>query len=202
MSENLFPVAAGSNAVSIVDEAKALSNVHLGSGDSVSHLKFTKAGSWLFGRDNDEIEGDELLAVNPLSFVAGWQGWEDGRPVNGPVKPMREAADLPAESDLQAIKPGDMNGWNPLLGVTFRLIEGELDLQYHATSYSGKQFIAKLKDEVMAGITAHADAPICLINVSSDSYKHAKYGKISTPQFKVVGWATEQGEEVPKLTAG
>ena len=76
-----------------------------------------------------------------------------------------------------------------------------MELQFHATSYGGKKFVQNLMKAVGLGMMEHSNAPIALIKLSSDSYKHQTYGKIFTPEFEVVGWADESGKEVKKLAA-
>lgn len=204
MSDNLFPVAAGSNAVSIAQEVAELAKVPSKNTEGLQHLKFVK-GDWKYGKEEIIFEDDEVLLVNPLSFVAGWQGWEDRKPISGPIVPLKDAGSLPPESTLQPIKPGNRNGWSPLLGVTFLLVEDDgarTTLQYHTTSYGGRDFVAKLKDEIVAGVSKHAAAPLCLVKLTFGSYIHSENDKVYTPEFEIVGWADEKGEEVKKLTPG
>ena len=203
MTDTLFPVEIGAgNALASTDLADSLLTVgSMGNDGNVSYLKFTKGGVWEFGREGDSIEKDELLAVNPASFVAGWQGWNNGAPVNGPVLPVGQMASLPAESELPAIPPGEMNGWQSLFGVNFKAMEDGTDLQYHATSHGGKKFVQNLMKAVALGMKDHLDAPVALVKLSSDNYKHTSFGKIFTPEFAIVGWANAEGKEVKKLAA-
>lgn len=201
MTDNLFPVAAGDTLPVSADLADDLVNVGSAVAEGVNYLKFTKTGMWVFGRDDDEIDADEVIAINPASFTIGWQGWRDGMPVEGPVLPIGRRAELPPESELEAIPPSEMNGWNKMLGVTLKTMSDGTTLQYNTTSYGGKQAITKLMKDVGLGIQAHPEAPVPLVKLSVDSYKHAKYGKINSPVITVVGWADAEGKEVKKLAA-
>ena len=196
---SMFPVAEGAAGTELAAADLAQALVDLGNvvaAGSTSYLKFLKTGEWIHGRDNDEIEADELLAVNPASFVIGWQGWVDGKPKDGPVVPVSQRATLPQESELEALPEGEMNGWSKILGVTFKSVKEGVTLQYNTSSYGGKTAISKLMRDVGMGMVEHPDAPIALVKLSGDSYKHAKYGTIHTPVITVDGWANEAGEPV------
>lgn len=202
MTDSFFLETTGSTELAPAGLADDLiSTGSMGGSENVSYLKFTKAGQWEFGKDGDSLDKDEVVAVNPASFVAGWQGWNNGMPVDGPVVSISQRASLPQEADLPAIPAGDMNGWNALLGVNFKAMEDGTDLQYHATSYGGKKFVQNLMKAVGLGMKEHGDAPIALLKLSADNYKHATYGKIFTPEFEIVGWADASGKEVKKLSA-
>lgn len=197
----MFPTAEAGTDIAPADLANDLIETgNSASSGTVNYMKFNK-GEWLFGVDNDEVDADEIMAVNPASFTIGYQGWQDGSPVNGPVVPVSRRAELPAEADLDPIPSGDMNGWSKQLGVSFRSMEDQTPLQFNTTSYGGKQAITKLMKEVGEGLKAHIDAPVALVKLSSDSYPHKKYGKVYTPIITIVGWADASGKAVEKYAA-
>ena len=202
MTNSLFPVPEGTNLPVSADLADDL--VSVGSAvdaGQTNYLKFTKTGDWIYGRDDDQVDPDEVIAVNPASFTIGWQGWRDGMPVEGPVVPISQRGQLPAESELEAIPASDMNGWNKMLGVSLQILSDGSPLQFNATSYGGKQAITGLMKEVGLGLKGHPEAPVARVKLAGDSYKHAKFGKIHTPVITVVGWADANGTEVKKLAA-
>jgi len=41
-------------------------------------LKMTKAGEWVFGADDTEVESNSDWAVDTASFCVGFQAWDDG----------------------------------------------------------------------------------------------------------------------------
>ena len=199
----LFPTAPGSTDMAIPNDL-ADSMIQAGNAadaGSVNYLKFTKQGAWVFGRDDDEVDKDEILAVNPMSFTVGWQGWKEGKPVDGPSLPIHQAADLPMESELEKIPAGDMNGRSKQLGVSVKSMDDGTVLQFNSTSRGGKQAITKLMREIGLGMKAHPNEPVALIKLSSDSYKHKTYGNINTPILNIVGWADGAGKENKKLVA-
>jgi len=197
----MFPTSEADTGIITTDLAQDLIETgNAASTGTVNYMKFNK-GEWLFGVDNDEVDDDEIMAVNPASFTIGWQGWQDGSPVNGPVVPISRRGELPAEADLDPIPAGDMNGWGKQLGVSFRSLEDQTPLQFNTTSYGGKQAITKLMKEVGEGLKAHIEAPVALVKLSSDNYPHKKYGKVWTPVITIVGWADSTGNPVEKYAA-
>ena len=202
MTNSLFPVPEGTNLPVSADLADDL--VSVGSAvesGRTNYLKFSKTGEWVYGADDDQVDSDTIIAVNPASFTIGWQGWNGGVPVEGPVVPISQRGQLPAESELEAIPAGDMNGWNKMLGVSMQILTDGTPLQFSATSYGGKQAITGLMKAVGLGLKSHPEAPVALVKLSGDSYRHAKFGKIHTPVITVVGWADADGKEVKKLAA-
>ena len=200
MSSEMFPVAAGdtNDVINPDDMIQAGQSV---SRAGTNYLKFTKTAQWIFGMDNDEVDADEVLAVNPASFTAGWQGWNNGMPVEGPTVPYSQRSSLPAEADLDPLPSGDMNGWSPQLGVTLQSFDDGTVLQFNSTSDGGKKAILKLMGEVGLAYKSHPEAIIAMVKLEKDSYKHPSFGMINKPVFKVVGWADKDGKEVKKLAA-
>ncbi len=204
MTDTLFPVEVGTgNALSVSDMADLLLGASSVVSEILQHLKFSKSGEWEFGIEGVTVNEDEVLAVNPASFVTGWQGWNNGVPVDGPFVSVTKAKTLPLESELPPIPDGENNGWNLQLGVGFRLVrEKEEDcanLQFRTHSSGGLRTLERLRHQVAMGMKEHSDAPLALVKLSNDSYKHSKFGKIYIPVITIVGWADAEGKEVKKL---
>ena len=157
---------------------------------SVSFLKFSKNGQWLFGADEDTLEDGEVLYVNASTFVAGSILWADGKVQDQDVQPI---------SNRNALR--QIDGADAFLGVNFRTMEDGEDLQFHPSSHGGKKFISKLMKAVGLGLKEHGVDKIAMVTLSNDSYKHQKFGKIYTPEFTLVGWADSNGEAIKKLAA-
>ena len=202
MTSSLFPVPEGTNLPVSADLADDLIDVGSSvSAGQTSYLKFNKSGAWIYGADENEVDADEVIAVNPASFSIGYQGWDNGKPVEGPVVPISQRNTLPPESELPAIPAGDMNGWSKQLGVSLQILGDSTPLQFNATSYGGKKAITELMRQVGLGLKSHPEAPVALVKLSGDSYKHGTYGKIAVPVITIVGWANADGVEVKKLAA-
>ena len=201
---SLFPVAAG-DTTDLVTADLADDLIDVGSSldtGQTSYLKFTKTGNWVFGRDDNEVDPEELIAVNPTSFTIGWKGWNNGTPVSGPIVPIKQRKTLPKEDELEVLPAGEMNGWSKVLGVSLQSMADGTPLQYDATSYHGKEAVTKLMKEIGLGLKEHAEAPVALVKLTGDKYKHKTYGSdVHYPVFTIVGWADGEGKEVKKLAA-
>lgn len=180
-----------------VSELESVSSAEL-SGEQ-QYLKFTKRGEWVYGREAEELFPDDVLALNPWSFVVGWQGWEDGRPIDGPVVPATKRSSLPPLSALDQIPPGEMNGWSEYKGVSLKLVDDEISLQYNTTSVGGKKLVAELIRVSAAGMKAHPAHPIPLIKLGGSEYKHSMYGTVATPEYTLIGWADVNGKQNKRL---
>jgi len=200
----MFPVAAGQTAPSSAIIAGLSGMAALSAGSGGSYLKLSKAGILVYGKDGDTLDPADVLAINPLSFVIGWQGWENGKPQDGQViNLVSEAAKAPEDrtvmlnrSELPVLKAGEMNGWKEMQGCDMFIVGKKINLEFHTTSDGGRKFVSKLAKTITEGVAKHEDVPVCLINMFTDSYKHEDYGKIIVPDFSVVGWMTNDGEEV------
>lgn len=197
----LFPAVSGTNlpTADVGDKLLAATAAMNLGGGSAAFLKFTKAGAWIYGMEGDEIDQDDVLAVDPSSFTVGWQGWNDGRPVNGPNVSVHDVAKLPKEAELDVIPAGDMNGWSSQLGVSMRTMGEGTSIIYNVTSHGGKKAVTKLMQDIGEGLKAHPSVPVALVKLTGDKYKHKSYGWIHTPVLQVVGWADANGVEDKKL---
>ena len=183
-------MASAANAVIPFDAAKlalALRNITTATPPSMSFLRMDKTGAWSYGADGSEVD-DEEFALNPSSFQWGYVAWADttgGAPANkldermGPAHlPMPDMGDPPKGS----------RGWEAQLGFSIKGVTKavkDVELQYRSSSDGGKRAVSALANEVAA-----QDKPglIPIIVCESRSYKHASYGKIYAPVFKILRW--------------
>ena len=200
-------MATSANAVIPFDAAKlqlALRNITTATPPSMSFLRMDKTGAWSYGADSSELDGDEF-ALNPASFQWGYVAWADtsnGAPANKLDERMGPAH-LPMPDMGEA--PKGSRGWEAQLGFSIKGISKDVkdvELQYRASSDGGKRAVSALANEVAA-----QDKPglIPIIVCESRNYKHASYGKIYAPVFKIVRWVPmpKQGDDVqPKKAAG
>ncbi len=201
MTDTLFPVEVGTgNALSVSDMADLLLGASSMTIEPLQHLKFNK-GEWEYGREGSVIE-DEVLMVNAASFVTGWQGWDKGVPVDGPFVSVLKAETLPLESELPPIPKTEKDGWNLQLGVSFGLMREDgkcTNLQYRTHSLGGLRALEQLRNQVALGMKEHDNAPVAMVRLLKDFYKHSGHGKVYIPVITIVGWADAEGKEVKKL---
>lgn len=165
-------------------------------------LKFAK-GDWTAGQDGEEVdEGTELVA-NLDELMVGWVKWEGGKPTDmrmGRVveayQPARrnELGDTDREQWERDDRGEARDPWQLTNYLILKEPGGEQLYTFATSSKGGMNAIGKLAGEYGKRIRQKPDEfPIVALGV--DSYKHPNkaYGKIFTPEFKVVGW-TGKGE--------
>lgn len=155
-------------------------------GGDFTYLRLTKAGEWIHGADEDEINPDSVFAVDTGSFCKGFQAWDDGDLEGEEIRLLTDPPVTKAELESGL-------DWKPLLGFQLLCIDGPdkgAQLIYKTTSRGGIDAVNRLMKEIVA----QAKDPdndgkvIPTIQLDNDSYRHKKYGKIYTPVLDVVGW--------------
>jgi hypothetical protein len=156
-------------------------------------IKMDKAGHWVFGADQTEVEDDSLWAVNPFSFVHGFIAWGDGEvlgeKLTGVANPLPELDPAPAASD---------KGWEMQVGMTLACINGEdegMQARYTTTSVGGKKAVQALAVTIAEQVDKDPANPVPVVRLKKEHYQHKKYGRIYTPVFEVVRWTGLEGAE-------
>lgn len=180
-------------------------------------LKFTK-GEFTAGQEGDEVPEGTRLAVQMDTVLTGYVRWEGNRPVEQIMGPIAKGFQPPKRADLGH---DDTAGW-----------EVGTDGKKRDPWQFANQFVAKSTDkrgQVFTFVTNSkggfgAVGRLCtaysagarekpghypVIELSTDSYKHAEFGKTYIPKFTVVGWVPkfaavveEAQEEAPKKRIG
>jgi hypothetical protein len=168
----------------------------------MSFLKMDKSGDWSYGAESDEIPAGTQFAVNPMSFQRGFVAWQDTR--NGQPAAKLDERMYSAFEELPEVDdpPKGSRGWEPQFGFSMKAINGGkiagTELQYRSSSDGGKRAVAALMTEIAEGAAANP-GKIPLIVLDSRSYKHAAYGKIYAPTFKLVKWVPMPKEPNEKV---
>ena len=160
-------------------------------GGGVAILKMEKAGIWVFGADQTEVESDSTWAVNPFSFVHGFIAWGDGAVLGEKMVPVSQP--LP---EVPAAPTGASKGWEPQIGLSLKCISGEdegLEVRYTTTSVGGKKAVQQLAVALAGQVETNQDKPVPVVKLKKDHYSHKTYGKIYTPVFEVVTWMGMDG---------
>jgi len=159
--------------------------------NAVSFLKMSKFGDWVFGRENESVNGNTVM-IDPEGFVQGWQCWADTdikgvqTELQGEVLGSLFGDLIPCPTEQHK----NTQGWKALLGLS-GVMDGR-KLTYTATSDGGKKAVFKLLDEILAQGARDPDKPVAVVRLESDSYMHknTKRGEIFVPMFSVVKWMT------------
>lgn len=167
-------------------------------GDQSAILKMDRTGHWVFGADATEIEDGSRWAVNPFSFIHGFIAWGEGEVLGEKVAPITQP--LP---EVDEPPPGAKRGWEKLVGMSLACTTGEdkgLNVRYTVTSVGGKKAVQALATAIAEQVEADPTKPVPIVLLGKDHYQHKAYGRIFTPVFEVVEWASMDGEaaEEPK----
>jgi hypothetical protein len=164
--------------------AVALKRVSRDVGGPAAFLKMEKAGTWVFGISATEVGDEDEFIVNPGGFQHGHVAWGDASNKLGETM-MPLDQQLP---DAGPVPAGTVGGWQFQLGLSMVGAEDGTAMIYRTTSVGGKRAIAELAAEIGQRMEDGEVKLVPVIALSSESYKHAKYGKIFNPIITVVRW--------------
>ena len=191
MSNDLINFGGGS-LPSVQSLSTALRAIKEDTGAGVTILKMDKTGHWVFGADQTEIEDDSLWAINPFSFVHGYIAWGDGEVLGEKMCSISEP--LP---ELDPAPAGAKRGWEKQVGFSLKCLNGEdegLDARYTVTSVGGKRAAQELAVAIAEQVDKDQTKPVAVVSLGKEHYQHKSYGRIYTPIFKVVRWASMNGD--------
>ncbi len=168
-------------------------------------MKFTK-GDYSYGADSTEIEEESLWAVNPSSFVHGYQAWGNAVLLGEEVAGMQEApivkSNLPQLSYVHPDAKVEVSAkWMPLRGFQLVCTNGDdegIQCFLSGTSLGLKKATEGLVKEIVAKLKSDPAHPVPIIELDCSSYTHKKWGEIFVPVFKIVEWVDMEATAVPE----
>lgn len=153
--------------------------------------RFDKHGDWLFGSGLETVEEGSRWAINPTTLRHGWIHWpDDGRPTEVTVLAHEP---MPAPNDLPAVD-GD---WTNSFAFQARCLSGEdkgVQVIFKGSSLGFKKAWAAMVAALVKQLDGGTDEIVPVVELEADSYTHQKYGKIYTPEIKIVDWTTMDSE--------
>mgnify|MGYP007049628273 CR=1 FL=1 len=189
-SANLPAVSTLSTALRALEQGAGTSGVVI--------LKMDKTGHWVFGADQTEVEDDSTWAVNPFSFVHGFIAWGDGEVLGEKMTGVQHP--LP---ELDAAPPGAKRGWETQIGMSLKCLVGEdkdMEARFTTTSVGGKKAVQALGVAIATQVEKDQSKPVAIVRLKKDHYVHKSYGRIYTPVFEIVEWASMDGaSEAPAI---
>jgi hypothetical protein len=182
-SANLPAVSTLSTALRALEQGAGTAGVVI--------LKMDKTGHWVFGADQTEVEDDSTWAVNPFSFVHGFIAWGDGEVLGEKMTGVQQP--LP---ELDVAPPGAKRGWETQIGMSLKCLVGEdkdMEARFTTTSVGGKKAVQALGVAIATQVEKDQSKPVAIVRLKKDHYVHKSYGRIYTPVFEIVEWASMDG---------
>jgi hypothetical protein len=192
-SANLPAVSTLSTALRALEQGAGTAGVVI--------LKMDKTGHWVFGADQTEVEDDSTWAINPFSFVHGYIAWGDGEVLGEKMTSVQHP--LP---ELDAAPPGAKRGWETQIGMSLKCLNGEdkdMEARFTTTSVGGKKAVQALGVAIATQVEKDQSKPVAIVRLKKDHYVHKSYGRIYTPVFEIVEWASMDGaaDAAPEVAA-
>jgi len=193
----MFP----STQVNTGDLRSALQNSQVqetSSSGSNAFMKFDyKTGGFTFGRDNEDISGEEIV-VNIATFKHGWTIWAEG-------KPHKTVVPFTAPLPLEPASIGDNHASESRSFEARFLDDDETILQFDINSYGGRKGCDALLNAVKVRASIENETHLFpVVKLDNESYKSKQGSTIHNPVFTVVNWMDDEGnlfEQTPQLEA-
>jgi hypothetical protein len=182
-----LPVAAVASGLRALAEAKSQAG-------GMMYLRLAKAGYFVFGADDTEVQEASKWVVNAASFQTGWTAWTDEGANKGErMIPVTEGA------VSRGSLPDVGCEWKPQVSCELKCVHGDdagTDVLYKASSKGGRNALSDLAGTIHKKVESGSEFvnPVILLAVDSYQHKNRSYGRIFTPDLKVVGWMNGLGE--------
>jgi hypothetical protein len=161
----------------------------IGTAGGKPFLRLTRAGDYIYGPQNVDVQEGSHWAVNLASLEHGWVCWGDGELLGQIMVDVR----LPQPARPPAVEG---YGFEPQFGMNLACISGDdkgLEVIYKNNSLGFKKAFDQILADIRARYTIDQQYYWPVIELQTSSYPHKKYGQIFEPIFKIVGWADANG---------
>jgi hypothetical protein len=74
----------------------------------------------------------------------------------------------------------------------------DMEARFTTTSVGGKKAVQALGVAIATQVEKDQTKPVAIVRLKKDHYVHKSYGRIYTPVFEIVEWASMDGE-VPEV---
>lgn len=153
-------------------------------------LKMTKAGEWMYGQDETDVQEGSIWAIDPRSIQKGFIAWDDGEKMGEEMVSIFGGGAALIKSELPNI---DSGSWVEQLGFTLVCTNGDdkgVQCIYKTNSRGGRKAVKKYMKELQEQMAEHVDECVALVNLETEFYKHKEYGRIYNPVLIVTSWVT------------
>jgi hypothetical protein len=160
-------------------------------------LKHSK-GDYLAGEAEESLPLNTKMIVAMDLLTAGYVEWSGGKPVSHHMVMVADGVKPPQRAELGNSDPVNWeNGPDGKPRDPFQFTQylpmideaGEV-FTFSTSARGGVGALAALARQYARGRAAHRDA-FPVIELRSDSYPHAVYGRVKFPVFKIIGWESK-----------
>ena len=186
---------AGGIPVNPEDLEKGLQNVQSsiqGGAGGIPFLRLLKAGYFVYGQENIEVEPGSEWAINPYSLMHGFACWGTGELLEERMVPFTQPP--PNKSEL----PDLGQDWAQQVAMHLQCVSGEdtgLGVLYKGTSTGLRNASKQLISEMLAQLQTDKVHIVPVVELEVDSYQHKDYGQIFIPILTVKSWTSMEGAE-------
>jgi hypothetical protein len=189
-SANLPTVDGDALATALTEAADEATT---GSGN-VDYLSFSgKTGRYSLGRNQEDIDPEQLYLVEPQTFISGWVCWKNSKPIDriewSVLKAKEQAVAFDDLEDHGPYRKNAGEGWQQVLGFDLLACDAiQSQVKFSSTSKSGRNSIGDLMKEI--GLRAAAKEPsLPLINFSETTFESNGQTNYK-PVLQVETWVT------------
>ena len=184
----LTSIAALSTALNRVDTASVTGY----SGLPMLQFKREGDGTWSFGQKRIVPEKGSRWAVNPMTFKWGFICFDEAN------KPTERLVSISQPKPDITTLPDTGFPWQEQWAVNMKCLDGTdagVEVTFKASTVGGKQAVAGLIEAVRDRLNSdqHDGKISPIVRLEKDSYPHAQYGRVWTPQLTIVDWMPLSG---------
>lgn len=164
--------------------------------DGTEYLNFSgKRGAYGIGRDQEDVDPEEMWLVNIYSWQDGWICWKGSRPVTKRMWDVFGGTPIPAPDASEHGPFDDGEGWFQAKAFMLKSLETGVQAIFTINSKSGVSAFAGLQS-LIADRMANGERDWPVVRLDKEKFtanKHVNY----KPKFEIVGWLAD--EHIEKL---
>lgn len=173
--------------------ATAMQN--LGGDGDFQFMKMTKAGEFMFGADETEVQEGSLWAIDPRSITKGFIKWVDSE-----LEGEEMAQVFGGQPIIKSNLPDSGVGWSEQVGFALACTNGDdkgVQCLYKSNSKGGLKAIKSYLSALQGQLASDPANSVAVVSLSSDFYKHKTYGRIYNPIITIESWMALGSTEAP-----
>jgi hypothetical protein len=165
------------------------------SGGGTPLLRLLKRGNWVFGMENEEVQGGSRWIVNPMSLAHGYCCWVE---TAGNDKNKLKGEVMVSITKPKPAMPPPIEGtpYKEQRAFNLKCYDGEdagAEVTYKTNSDGGMKAFDKLILAIQQRLVADPLHCCPVLVLGAESYDHPKWGETWKPIFDIAGWSDMNG---------